>query len=289
MSPVKIVECPRDAMQGLHHFIPTAVKADYINTLLQCGFDIVDGGSFVSPKAIPQMRDTAEVIRLLDFSNTATRLLVITANKRGGEEAVKFDEVGLLGFPFSISETFQQRNTNSSVMQSLHTVDELQQLCEKNNKQLVIYISMAFGNPYGDEWNADIACQWVEKIASIGVKTIALADTVGVADAKDIGYLFSNLIPRFPEIEFGAHLHCTPGNWKDKLHAAYEAGCRRFDAAMKGFGGCPMAKDELVGNMATENLVQYLYSRDEALTINRNHFDNALSKAVQVFAAIPAH
>lgn len=287
-SRVKLVECPRDAMQGLHHFIPTEMKVKYLNALLKTGFDVLDAGSFVSPKAIPQLRDTAEVFRQLDMSTTATKLLAIIANVRGGEEAVTFDEVSYLGFPFSISETFQQRNTNSSIMQSLQTVETLQQLCVNNNKKLVVYISMAFGNPYGDEWNADVAYQWVGKIAGLGVQTIALADTVGIATPSDIDYLFSHLIPEFSHVELGAHLHCTPMNWYAKTEAAYNAGCRRFDTALKGYGGCPMADDELVGNLATENLVKYLSDQREQLTINQEQFQKCMELSNMVFNPVPS-
>ena len=284
MEKVKITECPRDAMQGLSWFIPTATKADYLNTLLKVGFDILDFGSFVSPKAIPQLRDTAEVLSLLNLSSTSTKLLAIIANLRGGEDAINFSEINYLGFPFSISETFQHRNTNSSIEQSLTTVEKLQSLCLKNNKELLIYISMAFGNPYGDEWNDEIAIKWVEKIASMGIKSIALADTVGLAKPKDISYMFNAVIPAFPEINFGAHLHSKSDNWYDKVAASYIAGCRNFDAAMKGFGGCPMAEDELIGNLATENLMSFLYEKDISSNVNLEHFNIALSKASLVFS-----
>ncbi len=284
MEKVKITECPRDAMQGLSWFIPTATKADYLNTLLKVGFEILDFGSFVSPKAIPQLRDTAEVLSLLNLSSTSTKLLAIIANLRGGEDAINFSEINYLGFPFSISETFQHRNTNSSIEQSLTTVEKLQSLCLKNNKELLIYISMAFGNPYGDEWNDEIAIKWVEKIASMGIKSIALADTVGLAKPKDISYMFNAVIPAFPEINFGAHLHSKSDNWYDKVAASYIAGCRNFDAAMKGFGGCPMSEDELIGNLATENLMSFLYEKDISSNVNLEHFNIALSKANLVFS-----
>ena len=284
MEKVKITECPRDAMQGLSWFIPTATKADYLNTLLKVGFDILDFGSFVSPKAIPQLRDTAEVLSMLDVSSTSTKLLAIIANLRGGEDAINFNEIKYLGFPFSISETFQQRNTNSSIEQSLATVDKLQSLCLKHNKELLIYISMAFGNPYGDIWNDEIAVKWVAKIASMGIKSIALADTVGIAQAKDVKYMFEAVIPTFPLVNFGAHLHCTNENWYDKVAAAYHAGCRNFDAAMKGFGGCPMAEDELIGNLATENLMSFLYEKEISSNVNLEYFNKALTKAGSVFS-----
>lgn len=283
-NKVKIIECPRDAMQGLHDFIPTDVKADYINTLLKIGFDTIDFGSFVSPKAIPQLRDTAEVLSKLDLSYTSSKLLAIVANVRGAEDALKFEEISYLGFPFSISETFQKRNTNSTIEQSLANVDLMQELCVKHSRELIIYISMAFGNPYGDAWNADTAINWVNKITSLGIKTIALADTVGIATPHDIDYLFTNLIPEFKHVEFGAHLHCTQQNWKAKTNAAFESGCRRFDAAIKGYGGCPMADDELTGNLATENLIQYLEQKNVETGIDKKRFTEALIKAEPVFA-----
>ncbi len=284
MEKVKITECPRDAMQGLSWFIPTATKADYLNTLLKVGFDTLDFGSFVSPKAIPQLRDTAEVLSMLDLSSTSTKLLAIIANLRGGEDAINFQEINYLGFPFSISETFQKRNTNSSIEQSLSTVEKLQSLCLKHNKELLIYISMAFGNPYGDKWNDEIAVKWVAKMASIGIKSIALADTVGIARATDVSYMFKAVIPTFPEVNFGAHLHCTNENWYEKVAAAYTAGCRNFDAAMKGFGGCPMAEDELVGNLATENLMSFLQKKEISSNVNLELFNKALLKASSVFS-----
>ena len=265
---MKIIECPRDAMQGIHVFIPTSLKADYINRLLQVGYDTIDFGSFVSPKAIPQLKDTAEVLSALNLSQTSSKLLAIIANFRGGEDAANFDEINYLGFPFSISETFQQRNTNSSIDQSLKTVEQLQSLCVNNKKELVVYISMAFGNPYGDLWNEEIAFNWVNTIQQLGVKIVAMSDTVGVASADAIKTIFGHLIPALPNVEFGAHLHCTADNWKTKVDAAFVSGCRRFDAAIKGWGGCPMAEDELVGNLATENLISYL---NEIICINK-HF-----------------
>ncbi len=282
-KPVKIVECPRDAMQGLHHFIPTELKVKYLNELLKTGFDVLDAGSFVSPKAIPQLRDTAEVFRQLDLTATDTKILAIVANKRGGDDAVLFDEVSYLGFPFSISETFQQRNTNSSIEQSLTTVNDLQNLCIQHHKKLVVYISMAFGNPYGDNWDADVAQHWVRKIAEAGIETIALADTVGIATPQDISYLFKHLIPEFSQVEFGAHLHCTQLNWINKVEAAYLSGCRRFDTALKGYGGCPMADDELVGNLATENLIHYLSLQNEPLIINKDQLNQCLELSNSIF------
>ncbi len=282
---MKIIECPRDAMQGIHDFIPTSVKSDYINRLLKVGYDTIDFGSFVSPKAIPQLRDTAEVLSSLDLSETSSKLLAIIANVRGGEDAVKFEEINYLGFPFSISETFQQRNTNSSIDQSLKTVEQLQSLCVNNRKELVVYISMAFGNPYGDLWNEEIAFKWVNTIQQLGVKIVAMSDTVGVASPEAIKTIFSHLIPALPNVEFGAHLHCTADNWKQKVDAAFVAGCRRFDAAIKGFGGCPMAEDELVGNLATENLISYLNENKVNTNLDMPAFSEAMLFSGTVFAS----
>lgn len=281
---IKLIECPRDAMQGLHNFIPTEKKAAYINQLLKVGFDTIDFGSFVSPKAIPQLKDTAEVLSKLDLSTTKSKLLAIIANTRGATDAVLFEEINYLGFPFSISETFQQRNTNSSILQSLKTVEEVQNLCVKHKKKLVVYISMAFGNPYGDAWNSDIVINWTKKLAALGVKIIALSDTVGVSNKENISYLFSNLIPEFTTIEIGAHLHTTPDTWKEKVDAAYKNGCRRFDGAIKGFGGCPMATDKLTGNMATENLIAYFNEINIKTKINADEFDKSMLKANNVFS-----
>ena len=283
MSKVKFIECPRDAMQGLHDFIPTVDKARYINQLLQVGYDVIDVGSFVSPKAIPQMRDTAEVLSLLDLSQTDTKLLAIVANLRGANDAAKHSEIDYLGYPFSISETFQLRNTNSTIAESLDRVKQIQEICLANNKQLVIYISMGFGNPYGDEWNVEIAQKWVSELSELDVKTMALSDTIGVATPDSISYLFSNLIPPYPEVEFGAHLHTQPHNWYDRIHAAYESGCLRFDSAIKGFGGCPMAKDDLTGNMATENLLSYFDQHKIDLSLDKNHFDESMKIALEIF------
>jgi len=283
MEKVEWVECPRDAMQGLSWFIPTAQKVSYLNALLSVGFDVLDFGSFVSPKAIPQLRDTVEVLKQLKLNNT-TSLLAIVANKRGGEDAAAFDEIKYMGFPFSISETFQQRNTNSGILESLATVEYLQSLCERNKKELVVYISMAFGNPYGDEWNAEIALNWVDKIAALGVKTIAMSDTVGLAKTADIELIFEAVIPSFKDVKFGAHLHCTPDNWNEKVASAWKSGCRRFDSAMKGYGGCPMAKDELVGNLASEQLFRFFNENKVSTNVNAQNFENALSQAAGVFA-----
>lgn len=280
---VKLIECPRDAMQGLHDFIPTATKATYINQLLKVGFDTIDFGSFVSPKAIPQLKDTAEVLNQLDLSNTKSKLLSIVANQRGAIDACNFEEINYLGFPFSISETFQQRNTNSSIEESLIRVADIQNLCSKNNKKLVVYISMAFGNPYGDLWNSDIVIEWTKKLADLGVEIIALSDTTGVSNPENISYLFSNTIPEFKNIEIGAHLHTTPDTWSEKVTAAYNSGCMRFDGAIKGFGGCPMATDDLTGNMATENLIQYFNQNKIELGLNNVEFEQSMLDSLKVF------
>lgn len=267
---LKIIECPRDAMQGIKDFIPTATKTAYINALLQVGFDTIDFGSFVSPKAIPQLQDTADVLRGLDLSNTKSKLLSIIANTRGAQDAVHFEEITYLGFPFSISETFQQRNTNSSIDRSLKTVEEIQNLCSKNNKQLVVYLSMAFGNPYGDKWNSDICITWAKRLHDMGIRIIAPSDTIGSSTPETINYLFSNLIPEFTDVEFGAHLHSTPEKIVEKVEAAYNSGCRRFDSAVLGFGGCPMAADDLTGNIATEIMVNYFVSKNIETGLNLN-------------------
>lgn len=285
MKELKLIECPRDAMQGIHEFIPTDKKTDYINTLLKVGFDTIDFGSFVSPKAIPQMRDTAEVLAGLDLSGTKSKLLAIIANLKGADQACSFEEISYLGFPFSVSETFQQRNTNSSIAESLQRVEEIQKLCEKHNKKLVVYLSMAFGNPYGDPWSAETVIQWAEKMAAMGIGIISLADTTGVSTPENIKYLFTSLIPALKGVEFGAHLHTTPDSWKEKVHAAYSSGCYRMDAAIKGFGGCPMAADKLTGNMPTENLLSYFKEAGIETGINYDEFDRSLQKALMVFPA----
>jgi hydroxymethylglutaryl-CoA lyase len=282
-NTLQLVECPRDAMQGLHEFIPTELKAEYINLLLGCGFDTIDFGSFVSPKAIPQLRDTAEVLNLLDLSNTNSKLLAIVANLRGAEDAVKFEEINYLGYPFSISETFQLRNTNATIAESLKRVEEMQTLCINHKKEMVVYISMAFGNPYGDVWNADIAMKWTKHLADLGIRTIALADTTGVSNPENITYLFSQLIPEFSDVRIGAHLHTTPDTWLEKVEAAWNAGCRRFDHAIKGFGGCPMAADQLTGNMASENVISFLNQHNIETGINTEQFAEAMRKAAVVF------
>lgn len=280
---MKLIECPRDAMQGIKELIPTDIKAKYINSLLNIGFDTIDFGSFVSPKAIPQMHDTAEVLRQLDLSTTTSKLLAIIANTRGAQDACSFDEIRYLGFPFSISETFQQRNANSSIAESLIRVEEIQNLCVKNNKELVVYISMAFGNPYNDVWNSDIVINWTKKLGDLGVKIIALSDTVGVSNPENISYLFSNIIPEFKTIEIGAHLHSTKEKAQEKIDAAYKSGCKRFDIAIHGFGGCPMAKDDLTGNLATEDLEEYFKFNNIPLNLNTDLLNKAYLESWDVF------
>ena len=279
----KIVECPRDAMQGIKEWIPTEKKVAYLNKLLEVGFDTLDCGSFVSPKAIPQMKDTAEVLKQIDLSNTSTKLSVIVANQRGANDAVQFEQVDYLGYPFSISETFQLRNTNSTIKESLERVKAIQDLCLAYEKKMVVYISMGFGNPYGDEWNVDIVQKWVNELVELGIGIFSLSDTIGVSNPQNISYLFSNLIPALPDVEFGAHLHTTPTTWKEKVEAAYKAGCRRYDGAIKGYGGCPMAKDDLTGNMATENMVQYFQDEGVDLGIDINSFLTSMFMSNDVF------
>jgi len=280
---IQLIECPRDAMQGLKTFIKTEDKVRYINQLLKVGFHTIDFGSFVSPKAIPQMRDTAQVLEGLDLSGSVSKLLAIVANARGARDACQYDQIDYLGYPFSISETFQLRNTNASIADSVERLSEICSIAAGHNKRMVVYISMGFGNPYGDEWNADIVKIWTNRLIDMGVEIISLSDTIGVANPESIRYIFSELIPTYPNITFGAHLHTTPDSWKEKVSAAYEKGCRRFDGAIKGYGGCPMAKDDLTGNMPTENLVYYFDEIDEEMRLNRKSFNQALSAAMDIF------
>ncbi len=280
---MKIIECPRDAMQGIHDFIPTDKKVAYINSLLKVGYDTIDVGSFVSPKAIPQMKDTAEVLNKIELTGTKSKLLAIIANLRGAQDAVQFDQVKYLGFPFSISETFQQRNANSTIAESLIRVEEIQNLCVKHNKELVVYISMAFGNPYAEEWNPEIAIHWSRKLHNMGIRILALSDTIGVSNPENITQLFSTLIPELKDVEFGAHLHTTPDKWEEKVKAAYDSGCRRFDSAIKGFGGCPMASDKLTGNMPTENLIGYFKQHNVSLSLDMQAFTEAMIIAGKTF------
>ena len=281
---MKLIECPRDAMQGLHDFVPTDQKVAYLNQLLKCGFDTIDFGSFVSPKAIPQMADTSKVLQQLNQEGNQTKLLAIVANERGAKDACTFDAINYLGFPFSLSETFQQRNTNASQMEAFTRILHIQELAKQHNKELVIYLSMGFGNPYGDEWNTEIVEQWVEKFSAIDISILALADTVGVAEPKSIKQLFSSLIPTYPAVEFGAHFHSTPTAWKEKIDAAIHGGCKRFDTTIKGIGGCPMAKDDLVGNIATENVLLYLEEEElELPAIKQNELAIAIQMAGKLF------
>ncbi len=283
MKPVKIIECPRDAMQGIKMFIPTEKKVQYMQSLLRVGFDTLDFGSFVSPKAIPQMQDTAEVLAQLDLSETKTKLLAIIANTRGAELASVHKEIQYLGFPFSISENFQMRNTHKTIAESIVTLQEILEIANKTNKEVVAYLSMGFGNPYGDPWNVDIVGEWTEKLAAMGVTILSLSDTIGTSTPEDITYLFSNLIPKYPNIEFGAHLHSTPDTWFEKTNAAYQAGCRRFDGAIKGFGGCPMAKDDLTGNMPTEKMLSYFTANKVETNIRMTSFEAAYNEALKIF------
>ena len=280
---MKLVECPRDAMQGIHDWIPTATKIDYLNALLRVGFDTLDFGSFVSAKAIPQMRDTAEVLHGLDLEGSKTKLLAIVANERGAQDACAFEAINVLGYPFSVSETFQLRNTNATIQQSLQRVAAIKNLCDKHQKQLVIYVSMGFGNPYGDTWNVDIVQYWVDELADMGIKILSLSDTIGSSTPESISYLFKNLIPPYPDVEFGAHLHTQAHNWREKVEAAYQNGCTRFDAALRGFGGCPMAKDDLTGNMPTENLIAFLDEQNVNHGLDLGAFATCMEMTNRVF------
>ena len=280
---VKVIECPRDAMQGIKEFIPTEKKAAYINKLLRANFDTIDFGSFVSPKAIPQMRDTAEVLGQLHLSGSRSKLLAIVANRRGANDAVQFDEIAYLGYPFSISETFQLRNTNATIEESAGRVGQIQDICLAHGKQLVVYISMGFGNPYGDPWNVEIVQRWAGRLAEMGITILQLSDTIGVASPESISYLFSDLIPAYPDVEFGAHFHTVPDKWKEKVATAYQYGCRRFDGAVKGYGGCPMAKDDLTGNMPTENMLFYFLDEGIDTGVDLDAFREAMAMAGSVF------
>ena len=285
MEPhIKLIECPRDAMQGWPHFIPTQKKIEYINALLKVGFDTIDFGSFVSPKAIPQMADTKEVIGNLELGESKSKLLAIIANERGATDAVVYDEITYLGFPFSVSETFQLRNTNSSIEQSLGRVEEIQNLCIKTGKQLVVYLSMGFGNPYGDRYSEEIVFEWVNKLVAMDIGIISLADTVGVASPEQVYDMTEYLVDSLPGTEIGVHLHSTSLNGKEKLEAAYKAGCKRFDGALKGIGGCPMANDELVGNMNTEKMIAY-FEEEITLHLNKEALQNSLQLAGEIFTS----
>lgn len=282
-NQISLIECPRDAMQGWKEMIPTETKVEYLNKLLQVGFDVLDFGSFVSPKAIPQMADTKDLVPQLNMDGVNTKLLAIIANTRGAEDAVAYDEITYLGFPFSISETFQKRNTNKTIAESLKHVEDIQKLCVQRDKEMVVYISMGFGNPYGDEYNAEVAIKWVGELAKLGIKTIAMADTVGVAKPDNIEYIFKNLTTEFTDINIGAHFHSTPDKWEEKIDTAYDSGCKRFDSAMKGIGGCPMAEDELVGNIATENMLSWCDKNGIELSIDREAFFDAVNMAAEIF------
>ncbi len=287
IEEVKLIECPRDAMQGIKsHFIPTKLKAKYINSLLNVGFDTIDFGSFVSPKAIPQMRDTDKVLNLLDLSSTRSKLLAIVANVRGANDACAFEEIDYLGYPFSISENFQMRNTHKTIAESVDILKDILNIANRHNKEVVAYLSMGFGNPYGDPWNVEIVADWTEKLANFGVKIVSLSDTIGSSTPEVIDYLFSNLIPKYPQIEFGAHLHTTPNKWFEKVDSAYKAGCRRFDGAIKGYGGCPMAKDELTGNMPTEKMLSYFTTNKVNTNTKPLSFESAYNKALEVFNTV---
>lgn len=279
---IKLVECPRDAMQGWEPWIPTEKKIAYLNSLLKVGFHTLDFGSFVSPKAIPQLRDTKDVLAGLDLSSTKTKLLAIVANVRGAEEASAFEQINYLGFPFSVSEEFQKRNTNSTIEESLIRVREIKRICDQSKMEPVIYISMGFGNPYGEPWNTEIVIKWVKKLTEEGIKIIALSDTIGVSTKENISYLFKGLIPEFPQVEFGAHLHSDVLTRQEKINAAYESGCKRFDSALKGIGGCPMANDDLVGNLATESLVDY-FGGLTALNLEKAAWQTSLEMANEIF------
>lgn len=284
MEKIKIIECPRDAMQGIKTFIPTQRKIDFIQSILRVGYDTIDFGSFVSPKAIPQMQDTAEVLAGLDLSTTQSKLLAIIANTQGAQLATQHKEIHYLGYPFSISENFQMRNTHKTIAESLITLDEILNIADAANKEVVAYLSMGFGNPYGDPWNVEIVGEWTEKLASMGVKILSLSDTVGSSTPDVIDYLFSNLIPKYPNIEFGAHLHTTPDKWFEKIDAAYKAGCKRFDGAIQGFGGCPMATDDLTGNMPTERMLSYFTAAKADTNMNPMSFESAYNEATKIFS-----
>ena len=285
---MKIIECPRDAMQGIHTHIPTRQKIAYINALLRVGFDTIDFGSFVSPKVIPQMEDTRRVVRQLDLSDTDTQLLAIVANERGAVEDSGFEQIHYLGFPFSVSETFQRRNTNITQEQAFGLVQDIYNLCLQKDKELVVYLSMGFGNPYGDVWDPAIVEHWTDRLVSAGIGIISVADTVGIAQPKQIGDVFADLTSAFPDIEFGAHLHSESHNWQPKLEAAYQNGCHRFDGAMRGYGGCPMAQNTLVGNMATENIVRFFEEERADFVIDHAALAEAQLLANEVFGLVLA-
>ncbi len=282
MQELKLIECPRDAMQGIHDFIPTEIKTNYINSILKCGFDTVDFGSFVSPKAIPQLRDTSTVLNGLDTSSS--KLLAIVANERGAIDACNFDRIDYLGYPFSVSEEFQKRNTNATIDESFTRVEAVQELALKHKKSLVLYLSMGFGNPYGEDWHPDIVAHWCEKLyTKLDIRIQALSDTIGIGTEKSVASLFETLSSNLTEVEFGAHLHTRPENAKNMVAAAYNAGCRRFDGAIRGFGGCPMAADDLIGNMPSEKMLEWFDENSVTTGINNKYFDESMQYALSVF------
>ena len=283
---VKIIECPRDAMQGIRKWIPSNDKLSYIQSVLSVGFDVVDFGSFVSPRAIPQMRDTDYIIDNLDLSNTKSKLLAIVANQRGALEASKYSSISYLGYPFSISETFQMRNTNKTILESLNELKEIKSLCEKFNKELVVYLSMGFGNPYGEPWNYEIVEKWIDKLHKLGINIISISDTIGLAKKSDIELIFTNLIPKYSRIEFGSHFHTKPDQWFQKVNSAFQSGCKRFDGAILGFGGCPMAKDDLTGNLPTEKLISFFNSVGVKTNINSLNFESCYNNSLKLFSSL---
>ncbi len=284
MENLKIIECPRDAMQGIKEFIPTTTKIKYINELLKVGFDTIDFGSFVSPKAIPQMKDTALLLENLDLSTTSSKLLAIVANERGAQDAAAFEQIDYLGYPFSLSETFQQRNTNTSIEGSLGRLESIQEIAANSNKKLVVYLSMGFGNPYGDPWDTETVLKWAARLnKEMGIEILSLSDTIGVSEPGTITSILNGIMPELPNAEIGVHLHTTPDTYQSKIKAAYDAGCRRFDGAIRGFGGCPMAKDELVGNMPTEKMVKWFTDNNIRTNLNLQALDNAVQQSNYVF------
>ena len=284
MSLIKVVECPRDAMQGIKNWIPTKDKISYIQSILSVGFDIIDFGSFVSPRAVPQMKDTHYVIENLDLSSTKSKLLAIVANLRGAKDACSYSQISYLGYPFSISENFQMRNTNKSIEESISELSKIIELANKNKKEVVVYLSMGFGNPYGDQWNYEIVEKWIDLLYYMNIKTISISDTIGAAKSEDIKTVFSNTVIKYPTIEFGAHFHTKPNEWYEKIDTAYRAGCKRFDSAIQGYGGCPMARDELTGNFPTEKLITYFNSKKIPLNINTLHFESSFNEATKLFS-----
>ena len=283
MSKIKIIECPRDAMQGIKRWIPSDEKLSYLQSILSVGFDVVDFGSFVSSRVIPQMRDTDYIIKNLDTTNTNSKLLAIVANYRGAVAACNYSTISYIGYPFSISEIFQMRNTNKTMAESFDDLKKIKSIIEAKNKKLVVYLSMGFGNPYGEPWNLEIIEKWIQSLNSIGVETISISDTIGTAKKSDINKIYSFLIPRYSKIEFGAHFHSKPNEWYEKVNEAYINGCRRFDGAIMGFGGCPMAKDDLTGNVPTEKLLSFFNSIKENTSINSLHFESCYNNALKLF------